>query len=85
VTQEIAGSIPAGHPTCKKEISMDFFDQFKGLFDRLHRKPEAEVLRQKRSEAAKRGAITRKANAAKKARAKAKKAKKKTSRKRAKK
>ncbi len=62
---------------------MDFLDQFKGLFDKLHRKPnasiarldgfEAEVLQQKRSEAAKRGAVTRKANAAKKARAEARK------------
>lgn len=52
---------------------MDFFDQFKGLFNKLHREPEAEVLRQKRSEAAKRGAITRKANAAQKARDEARK------------
>jgi hypothetical protein len=93
VTQEVAGSMPVDHPTYKKEICMDFLDQFKGLFGRFHLErhlSEVEALRQKRSEAAKRGAVTRKANAARKAKAaEAKKkkapAKKKTSRKRAKK
>ena len=69
---------------------MSFYDYFRIFFGAQQPTPDASgqeaalALRQKRSEAAKRGAITRKANAAKKARAEAK-AKKKAPRKRAKK